>query len=649
MKYILSILTIWISIGLRAQADWPRTIVGDDGGLLYVYQPQPDSFSENLLRFKATFSYLAKGKGEPRYGSFEALTMVDIDKDQRKAGVLLANVLLLSVSGPPDPALTEYLKETLECGIPGAALDIPLDDLVCALRLTGREKPNLKNDAPRIILASKPSILVFIDGTPKLRRHPVWGVDVVMNSPNLILGSFDGWYYLYGGRHWYLGPELSGPYNYTGYIAPDVQRVQQDLVKMLALQSGHVDTLREGAGIVENIIVATSPAELIQTRGTPVYEAIPGTQLQFVSNSNNDIFRDSIQHRYYVLLSGRWYTGTSLEGPWTYTPSGELPAGFGKIPEGSPKDNVLASIAGTEAAREALTDALLPQTAIISRNSVPPVVTYDGSPKFIDIPETGLQYASNTVTVALKDKVRYYCLEKGVWFFASGPAGPWTVCTERPAGVELIPADCPVYFCKYVYIYGTSPDYIYTGYTSGYLNAYADGQTMVYGTGWNYPSWIGNFYYPRPWTWGFDMAYNPWFGWCLGPNLDPGWFNSYLDNGGGKAGWWGAGYYQPPYIWHHFSGHGLYEQDLRRVENISYGNSLYHLRPDHVTRQAAVSLYTDTIGDVFTHKADGWMRREDGQWKAVDDAGQKARLDLIERQRQRSVMRQRNFLRQKGE
>jgi hypothetical protein len=85
------------------------------------------------------------------------------------------------------------------------------------------------------------------------------------------------------------------------------------------------------------------------------------------------------------------------------------------------------------------------------------------------------------------------------------------------------------------------------------------------------------------------------------------------------------------------------------VENISYANNLYSLRADHVMRQAAVPLYTDTIGDVFMHKEGaGWLRRYDGQWRPVDDPGQQARLNNIEAQRQRSLMRQRNFLRQRG-
>jgi hypothetical protein len=653
MKHLLVVLVLGISTSLLAQHEWPHTIVGADGGIFYVYQPQPDSFSENALWFKAAFSYLGKTTGEVRYGSFRAWALVDIDKDERKVGIVVANLWLLSVSGRPDSVLTDYIKETLECGLPASALDIPLDDLVCALHLTGRKGPirtgRFTREAPRILVASRPSILVFIDGAPKMRRHPAWGVNMVANSPNILVESFNGWFYLYGGRHWYIGPQVMGPYSPTTEIAPDIQRIRKDLEKRVASESGHIDTLREGAGIVEDIIVCTSPAELIQTNGKPVYASVEGTGLQYVVNTPNDLFLDVLHQTYYLLLSGRWYGSTALEGPWRFISGEDLPVDFRKIPEGSPKDNVLASVPGTVAAREAVTDALLPQTAIISRHGASPLIAFDGAPQFRRIAGTPLQYALNSAAVVLKDKDQYYCLEKGVWFFASRFSGPWEVCTERPTGVELIPPDCPLYFCKYVRVYGSSPDYVYTGYTSGYLNAYVDDQTVVYGTGRYYPSWTGDLYFPRSWPWGFGMAYNPWVGWCLGEQLDPEWFNTYVDREYWKAGWWGPAFYRPPYIWHHFSGHGLYQRDMRRVENITYSNNLYNLRPDHVTRQSAAPLYTDTIGDVFAAKDSSWVRWEEGQWKVVRNPEQKARLDSIQALQQRSAMRQRNFLRQKGE
>ncbi|MCB0814319.1 MAG: hypothetical protein KDB87_14315, partial [Flavobacteriales bacterium] len=70
----------------------------------------------------------------------------------------------------------------------------------------------------------------------------------------------------------------------------------------------------------------------------------------YVANSPNDILMDINGQAYYVLLSGRWYSAKSLEaGDWSYVSSEKLPADFAQIPEGSDKDVVLASVAGTQA------------------------------------------------------------------------------------------------------------------------------------------------------------------------------------------------------------------------------------------------------------------------------------------------------------
>ncbi len=81
---------------------------------------------------------------------------------------------------------------------------------------------------------------------------------------------------------------------------------------------------------IPTVYVEFGPAELIETRGDPVYKPIPGTGLEYVENTNGDLFR--LSGKYYVLISGRWFTAASLEGPWAYVNSAEMPADFAKIP-----------------------------------------------------------------------------------------------------------------------------------------------------------------------------------------------------------------------------------------------------------------------------------------------------------------------------
>jgi hypothetical protein len=80
-----------------------------------------------------------------------------------------------------------------------------------------------------------------------------------------------------------------------------------------------------------------------------------------MSNSDNDIFMDENSQKYFVLISGRWFQTKNLNSDsWVYIAADQLPADFAKIPPGSPKDNVLASVAGTDAARDAVMDAEIP-------------------------------------------------------------------------------------------------------------------------------------------------------------------------------------------------------------------------------------------------------------------------------------------------
>lgn len=297
-------------------------------------------------------------------------------------------------------------------------------------------------------------------------------------------------------------------------------------------------------------------------------------------------------HQYYVLISGRWYTSPSLRNHWKYVASGDLPADFAKIPEGSPKDNVLASVAGTAAAREAVMDAQVPQTAKVDRSTATTSVVYNGNPRFQSIQGTKMKYAVNTSSSVLLNNGIYYTVDNGVWFQSQdGPNGPWIVCTERPEDVDRIPASNPLYNVKYVYVYDVTPGYVYMGYTPGYLNTFIYGPTVVYGTGFYYDPWFNGFYYARPWTWGFNMCYNPWAGWSIGYGYSFGWFNfgiSFGRPGYWNGGWWGPRIYRPPYAWNHHRSSGYYGRNYSRSRNVRVVNN-YNTTNIYVNRTGVVT------------------------------------------------------------
>ncbi|HTI90189.1 MAG TPA: hypothetical protein VL727_06340, partial [Puia sp.] len=650
-------LSLLLPFVLSAQTDWPRVITDAEGSTIRVYQPQPDSLEGNILKFRAAFSLTKKGGTEAQYGSIVAINVIETDRNNRTLSLLASNVLSLRYSGMLETDKIYQLKETIECGLPGIGADISLDQLVAfmdgPLEARGRSdigqdpSSRLNNNPPRIIYADRPSMLLLIDGFPRFKNNRDWGLRVVANSPYTIVESSDGWFYLYGGHHWYLGPMPEGPYQHTTYFASELVWMRQDIDFINAHGDEHSDTLREGNAGIRDIVVSTGPAELIQIKGKPVYGTIVGTSLRYVTNTDNDIFLDTSSNRYYVLLSGRWFSSRQLTGQWLNIPSDSLPSGFMEIPEGSPEDRVLSCVAGTAAAREALVDAQIPQTARVSRAAVVQV-NFDGPPKFEAIRGTHLRYAINALIPVFYTGTKFYCIDRAVWFVADKVNGPWHVSTDRPEEVRLIPADCPVYNCKYVYVYGETSEYITTGYTAGYLGACVEGSSLVYGTGYYYPSWTDHISCPRPWTYGFNMWLNPWLGWTLGYDFSLDWFNTGVawDEGYWNNGWWGPADYRPPYIWHHFSGHGLYEKDIQRIAGSNYNNNLYTLRPDVYARVHPDEVYADRQGNVYRHEASGsWSRRQGETWQAVDASSKTELVSLnqLTMCRERGNMRMRNF------
>jgi hypothetical protein len=355
-----------------------------------------------------------------------------------------------------------------------------------------------------------------------------------------------------------MAPAATGPYSITTSVPQKLQKISESVAK----NSNSNEAQEKDENTIYKIVVSTKPAELIQSVGEAKFTPVENSGLLFVSNSGDDIFMDVNTQDYYVLISGRWFRSKSLSGNWSYTGSDQLPDDFAKIPEGSAKDRVLASIAGTDAANDAIEEAAVPQTAKVDRNSAQAEVVYDGDPRFEDIDGTDLGYAINTPASVIRWRGRYYSVDNGVWFESGRATGPWVVSVSRPYAVALIPPRYPVYHMKYVYIYDVTPDYVYMGYTPGYLNNFVYGPTVVYGTGFYYRPWFGTHYYARPYTWGFNVRYDPWIGWGLGYRYSAGWFNVGIGIGrpwgAWGGGWWGPRSYRPAYCYSPFGYRGGY-------------------------------------------------------------------------------------------
>jgi hypothetical protein len=676
----------FIANSSKAQEEWPKAITAADGTVINIYQPQAEAFAGNTLKSRSAISVLEPGSQDPIFGVFWSTAAVETDRDTRQVAIEAIKINNLKIQADSSRIEKNYIETTLESFIPKVVGQMPLDEVLASLDRDQEEtklSQNISHRLPQVIYRTQKSMLVLMDGEPKLQKNEKWGLDVVVNSPFTIVENKDTKFYLYGGGHWYVAPAAIGPYAFTGdKVSHNLKKIARNL-KKIARKTDDMPNSESPDEPVYDIIVKTKPAVLIQSDGNPDLVPITGTSLLYVKNSDNDIFVDTHTQQYYVLLSGRWYTANALNenSQWQYVASDQLPPDFSRIPEGSPKDNVLVSVAGTEPAREAVMDAQIPQTAKIDRRTATTHVEYDGTPQFKPIEGTDMQYAVNTSSTVLSENGKYYAVDNGIWFVAGNPMGPWAVATKRPEEMEQIPPNCPVYNAKYVNIYDSTADDVNMGYTPGYLNSFVDGPTVVYGTGYDYQPWDGDYYYPRPWTWGFDMCYNPWSGWAFGAAYDYDWFDDGFGWGYGfglglglgwggwyGGGWWGgAGGYRPAYRnWHGgrfgYGGHGGYYGDRSVIDgnthmHMRYNNNVYRSRQgvipavrgntDNAVRtRGGGNIFSDRQGNIYRRNEQGqWQQRVNRTWSPANNGGAYRELERQRQMNVRGAVRAQNFQR----
>ena len=315
----------------QQQQDWPRSFTTDDGTVIKIYEPQPEAFADNVLKSRWAISVTAAGK-DPVFGTFWSVANVETDRDNRRVIIQSVKVPNVKFPGQTDDNFISSLKTALETNLPSAAGDLSLDELLSGLDMNTEQKKlskDLNTTAPRIIYSDKPALLVMIDGQPKLQQNKDWNLDVVVNTPFTIVKANNGGFYLYGGKRWYQAQSATGPYSQASNVPSELDQVKNAVDNANSSNAGYIDSASAAQDSrVSDIIVSTSPAELIQTDGKPNFTAIPGTSLSYASNSSNDLFQDGGSGKYFVLIAGRWYSSGSLTGGWHYVASNSLPADF---------------------------------------------------------------------------------------------------------------------------------------------------------------------------------------------------------------------------------------------------------------------------------------------------------------------------------
>ena len=547
-----------------SESGWPRTFTSG-ADTFTIYQPQVDKWDGNSVELYSAVEFKASNESPAKYGVVWFRARTDVDKLNRL--VTLDHAQVTKVRFPVAPEKEQELNALLEKKLPGATKTISLDRMEAALEANDEaiHAIEVKNDPPKIIFSTKLSVLVLIDGMPQLREIQGTELQRVINTRAILLFETDKKKYYLRVQDWWLeAKELEGPWSYAKKLPGDMKKAEEFVVSQQQAQSLETEQQKQQPSLKEAgkkaeipvVYVVFGPTEMIETKGEPQYVPIPGTGLEYAENTNGNLFR--LGGRYYILISGRWFNAPSLDGPWSFVSGAAFPPDFAKIPQNSPKATVLASVPGTPQAKDALIANAIPQTATITRSEAKLTVQYDGEATFVPIEGTSMTYAKNTTAPVIKvSDNNYYCVEAGVWFKAPTPQGPWKIVDTVPAEIYDIPPSSPLYYITYVRVYNSTPEVVYVGYTPGYYGTVVSAATttVVYGTGWYYPPYIGpTVWYGWPYTYGVGagFTYTDESGWSFGFGYGYGYYPWYYP-WWGPMGYWGWGWY-PYYGWGAWGG-----------------------------------------------------------------------------------------------
>src|SRR5207244_9674017 len=140
---------------------------------------------------------------------------------------------------------------------------------------------------------------------------------------------------------------------------------------------------------------------------------------------------------YYLAVGQQWLMTNSLGEQWSVTK--KLPPDMSKVPQDKQWSALKKFIPPP-----AKSGAVTPD--VFYSDKPAEIILFDGEPVYAQIPDTQLQYATNTnsVVFVFTATQQFYYLTAGRWFSAMDLQGPWTYATpDLPADFAKIPLNSP--------------------------------------------------------------------------------------------------------------------------------------------------------------------------------------------------------------
>jgi hypothetical protein len=653
---------------------WPRTYpLAKKGASATVYQPQIASWPDQKhIVFWCAVAYAAPGATQAALGTVKAEADTQVSLDRRLVNFSPVQITVFNFPTLTRDQAREFVT-AFQKALPTVQLSISLDRVLAGINkseilASSRDAEGIKADPPKIYISTRPALLVLFDGQPIW--SPIQGVDLkyaVNTNWDIFQQVSTGALFLRNDKTWLKAASVSGPWTPAGKLPDDFGKLPDDAnwKEVKANVPGKSLSDRDAP----TVFVDFAPAEMILLKGDPKYEAVKGAgSLQWVSNTESDLFREGRGGLFYYLVAGRWFSAASLDGPWTFaTPN--LPDDFKKIPLDHPRSRVLACIPGTEQAVDAVLLAQVPQTARVSLTKIEaPEVTYQGGPpQFEPIPTTTLMRAVNTDKDVIQAGSDYYLCYQGIWFLSKSPTGPWRVAVTVPPEIYKIPPSSPSYPVTFVKVEPsvTGDESVTYEYTAGYMGAMVAFGCCVWGSGWYYPPYYyPPIYYPYPPTYGFSAWYNPYTGaygrgvvaygpyggmgaaasynpttgtyargaMAYGPYNARGYARAYnprtgtygsTHQGANIYGNWGTSYVQRGDSWAQSAHVTNYAtgQTTTGVRTSAGGGAVRTTGPGGtagIARTAGGDIYAGHDGNVYRNQNGSWQKYSNGAWSTVE-------------------------------
>ncbi len=496
---------------------WPRLYDLPSGGTILVYQPQVASWDRqaHLVAFSAV-SQRAKAGDKPAIGTIKLEADTSVSTSERLVNFQKMKIVEANFQTLSKEQIREVAAE-IEKAIPDDERVIALDRVLANVdksQVVPKNIEGIKSDPPTIFFSKVPAVIVNLDGEPIWSPIKENDLKFAVNTNwDLFQYGPTGTLYLRNNDSWLKAADVKGPWAPAGTLPTSFGKLPaEDNWKDV---KANLPGKAVPASAVPKVFVSLQPSELILLTGAPAYRPVLGTGLQWISNTESDLFRMGTGGAVYYLVAGRWFSAPDFTGPWTFaTPS--LPADFKKIPLEHERSRVLASVPGTDQAIEAVLLAQIPQTARVNKKELKaPDVDFQGDPQFAPIEKTTVQRAVNTDKDVFKVGDLYYMCHQGVWFVGKTASGVWEVAESVPQQIYEIPVSSPAHHVTYVTVEeDDDDDWVVYAAAAGYTGMMVAYGCTMWGSGWYYPPYWGYgayypYYYPHFPTYGYSAWYNP--------------------------------------------------------------------------------------------------------------------------------------------